>query len=107
MPDESPVIALARASDRADLLVVGSRGLGGFLGMALGSVSHHLLQLSQCPWQSFGRAPRTLLPGRPGPNDQSPSGNNSCPQSAIPYTPPGMRASGWQPLGTEPTGGGA
>ncbi|MFH8773662.1 universal stress protein [Streptomyces sp. NPDC017958] len=49
VPDESPVIALARASDRADLLVVGSRGLGGFHGLALGSVSHHLLQFSQCP----------------------------------------------------------
>ncbi|MFE1311834.1 universal stress protein [Streptomyces sp. NPDC058755] len=49
LPDEPPVIALARASDRADLLVVGSRGLGGFHGLALGSVSHHLLQFSQCP----------------------------------------------------------
>lgn len=49
VPDEPPVIALARASDRADLLVVGSRGLGGFHGLALGSVSHHLLQFSQCP----------------------------------------------------------
>ncbi|WP_225829899.1 universal stress protein [Streptomyces sp. NK08204] len=49
VPDESPVTALARASDRADLLVVGSRGLGGFHGLALGSVSHHLLQFSQCP----------------------------------------------------------
>ncbi|MFJ9863854.1 universal stress protein [Streptomyces sp. NPDC101165] len=49
VPDESPVIALARASDRADLLVVGSRGLGGFHGLALGSVGHHLLQFSQCP----------------------------------------------------------
>ncbi|MFL4903794.1 universal stress protein [Streptomyces sp. MMS24-I2-30] len=49
VPDESPVIALARASDRADLLIVGSRGLGGFHGLALGSVSHHLLQFSQCP----------------------------------------------------------
>ncbi|MFE0513672.1 universal stress protein [Streptomyces sp. NPDC058964] len=48
-PDEPPVIALARASDRADLLVVGSRGLGGFHGLALGSVSHQLLQFSQCP----------------------------------------------------------
>ncbi|GGT01845.1 universal stress protein [Streptomyces chromofuscus] len=49
VPDEPPVIALSRASDRADLLVVGSRGLGGFHGLALGSVSHHLLQFSQCP----------------------------------------------------------
>ncbi|MFI1825526.1 universal stress protein [Streptomyces sp. NPDC020412] len=49
LPDDGPVVALARASDRADLLVVGSRGLGGFRGLALGSVSHHLLQFSQCP----------------------------------------------------------
>ncbi|MFG3292952.1 universal stress protein [Streptomyces sp. NPDC048179] len=49
VPDEPPVIALARASDRAGLLVVGSRGLGGFHGLALGSVSHQLLQFSQCP----------------------------------------------------------
>ncbi|TLQ46130.1 universal stress protein [Streptomyces marianii] len=49
VPDEDPVLALARASDRADLLVVGSRGRGGFRGLALGSVSHHMLQFSQCP----------------------------------------------------------
>ncbi|WP_406404538.1 universal stress protein [Streptomyces sp. NBC_00879] len=49
LPDEDPVLALARVSDRADLLVVGSRGRGGFRGLALGSVSHHLLQFSQCP----------------------------------------------------------
>nr|WP_162596995.1 universal stress protein [Streptomyces sp. NEAU-S7GS2] len=46
---EDPVPALARASDRADLLVVGSRGRGGFHGLALGSVSHAMLQFSQCP----------------------------------------------------------
>jgi nucleotide-binding universal stress UspA family protein len=44
-----PVLALARASDRADLLVVGSRGNGGFHGLAVGSVSHHLLHTSACP----------------------------------------------------------
>ncbi|MCQ4083895.1 universal stress protein [Streptomyces sp. RB6PN25] len=46
---EAPVLALARASDRADLMVVGSRGRGGFHGLALGSVSHALLQFSLCP----------------------------------------------------------
>ncbi|MFF9482772.1 universal stress protein [Streptomyces sp. NPDC014733] len=46
---EDPILALARASDRADLMVVGSRGRGGFRGLALGSVSHALLQFSQCP----------------------------------------------------------
>ncbi|MCK7625202.1 universal stress protein [Streptomyces sp. RS10V-4] len=49
LPEEDPTLALARASDRADLLVVGSRGRGGFRGLALGSVSHQLLQLSPCP----------------------------------------------------------
>ncbi|MFE4016690.1 universal stress protein [Streptomyces sp. NPDC059101] len=49
LPEEDPMLALARASDRADLLVVGSRGRGGFHGLALGSVSHQLLQFSQCP----------------------------------------------------------
>ncbi|GAU69784.1 putative Usp family protein [Streptomyces sp. NBRC 110611] len=46
---EAPIPALARASDRADLMVVGSRGRGGFRGLALGSVSQALLQFSQCP----------------------------------------------------------
>ncbi|OIK25486.1 universal stress protein [Streptomyces malaysiense] len=46
---DAPIPALTRASDRADLLVLGSRGRGGFHGLALGSVSHHLLHFSACP----------------------------------------------------------
>jgi nucleotide-binding universal stress UspA family protein len=46
---EAPAHARLRASDRADLLVVGSRGCGGFHGLAHGSVSHAILHYSACP----------------------------------------------------------
>ncbi|ABI55670.1 universal stress protein [Alkalilimnicola ehrlichii MLHE-1] len=39
---------LDHASD-AELLVVGSRGHGGFAGLLLGSVSHQVLQFADCP----------------------------------------------------------
>jgi nucleotide-binding universal stress UspA family protein len=42
-PCEHPVSALVRAAQRADLVVVGSRGHGGFVSAVLGSVSHGVL----------------------------------------------------------------
>jgi nucleotide-binding universal stress UspA family protein len=41
--------ALADASLQASLIVVGTRGHGGFMGLMLGSVSSSVLQHAQCP----------------------------------------------------------
>ncbi|MEU7897492.1 universal stress protein [Nonomuraea sp. NPDC049152] len=46
---EHPVAALVDTSKTADLLVVGSRGMGGFASAVLGSVSHGVLHHAHCP----------------------------------------------------------
>lgn len=47
---EGPAAAvLLRAAEGADLLVVGSRGLGGFRGLLLGSVSQQCAYHASCP----------------------------------------------------------
>jgi nucleotide-binding universal stress UspA family protein len=45
----NPAQVLVDRSGHADLLVVGSRGLGGLKGMLLGSVGHHCAAHSHCP----------------------------------------------------------
>lgn len=45
----SAVDALAHASAHNDVVVVGSRGRGGFTGLILGSTSQGLIQHAQCP----------------------------------------------------------
>jgi nucleotide-binding universal stress UspA family protein len=46
--EESPGPALVAASDGADLLVVGSRGLGGFEELLIGSVSQYCMRHAHC-----------------------------------------------------------
>ncbi|HET9873293.1 MAG TPA: universal stress protein [Propionibacteriaceae bacterium] len=45
----NPAKVLIARSSEADLLVVASRGHGGFAGMLLGSVSQHLVTHADCP----------------------------------------------------------
>jgi len=44
-----PARVLLDAAADADLLVVGSRGRGGMVGMLLGSVSQHVVTHARCP----------------------------------------------------------
>jgi nucleotide-binding universal stress UspA family protein len=45
----NPAKVLIDQSENADLLVVGTRGHGGFRGLVLGSVSQHVAAYAKCP----------------------------------------------------------
>ncbi|WAL68978.1 universal stress protein [Amycolatopsis cynarae] len=47
--EDRPVRALLHAAEGAQLIVVGSRGRGGFAGTGLGSTSHGVLHHAECP----------------------------------------------------------
>lgn len=60
--DGSAVAALVEATRGAELLVIGSRGLGGFRGLLLGSVSQQCALHAHCPVLIV----RPTEPGPPG-----------------------------------------
>ena len=49
IPNTQPAEALIAASSSADLLVIGTRGFGGFAGMLVGSIAHQCVQRARCP----------------------------------------------------------
>ena len=57
-----PWRALVTVSQDADLLVVGARGSGGFLGLRIGSVSEHVLQQAHCPVAVVHANDRAAMP---------------------------------------------
>jgi nucleotide-binding universal stress UspA family protein len=63
--DRHPAEALVSLSTDADLLVLGSRGLGGFTEMLLGSVSHAAVLHAVCPVVVVPSQPEDRGGGRP------------------------------------------
>jgi nucleotide-binding universal stress UspA family protein len=47
--DGLPAEELLRAADGAEMLVVGSRGVGGFARLLMGSVTNHVTHHANCP----------------------------------------------------------
>ena len=59
----SPAEAIVRASEDAELVVVGARGLGALRGLLLGSVSTHVCAHAHCPVVVVHEAPSSTIEG--------------------------------------------
>jgi nucleotide-binding universal stress UspA family protein len=46
--DPAQAILVAAEDEKCDLIVMGTRGLSDFMGMALGSISHKVLHTTNC-----------------------------------------------------------
>jgi len=74
--DGGPWEVLVAAAEGAQMVVVGSRGLGGFAGLLLGSVSRHVLSWAPCPAVVVRKPPaqptNSIVAGVTGRSDQAP-----------------------------------
>ncbi len=59
----APASVLLKKAAGADLLVVGSRGHGGFTGLLLGSTSEHCVRHAPCPVVVIRQTGSRLVPG--------------------------------------------
>ena len=65
--EAAPAAALLEAAEGADLLVVGSRDLGPFSGLLLGSVSHRCVLHAPCSVGPSSTDRHRARPGQLGP----------------------------------------